>query len=40
MLSRILSGEFSDRPESAFYLIGAIDEAEEAYTARGEHNEQ
>jgi F-type H+-transporting ATPase subunit beta len=29
---RILSGEYSDRPESAFYMIGALDEIED--TAR------
>jgi F-type H+-transporting ATPase subunit beta len=27
---RILRGDFSDRPESTFYMIGAIDEIEEA----------
>ena len=27
---RILRGDFTDRPESAFYMIGAIDEIEEA----------
>ncbi len=27
---RILRGDFADRPESAFYMIGAIDEIPEA----------
>lgn len=32
---RILKGEFKDYPESAFYMIGSIDEAEEkAKTAK------
>ena len=35
-VERILSGELSERPESAFYLIGAIDEAEATDTAIGE----
>ena len=32
---RILKDEFKDYPESAFYMIGSIDEAEEKAKAAG-----
>jgi len=34
--ARILAGDFADRPEGAFYMIGGIDDLDRAGSARGE----